>query len=87
MDAHDSKSAQNSPYIVALRPGRYSWCSCGKSKNEPFCDGTHKLEGKFKSVKLEVTEEKKVAFCGCKHTQTPPFCDGSHKKELTLEQR
>ena len=19
----------------------YFWCSCGKSKNQPFCDGSH----------------------------------------------
>jgi CDGSH-type Zn-finger protein len=33
---------QRAPYAVELTPGDYSWCACGRSKNQPFCDGTHK---------------------------------------------
>ena len=34
--------AQKSPYAVAVESGKtYYWCSCGKSKSQPFCDGAH----------------------------------------------
>lgn len=70
--------AQKSPYILDLAPGTYWWCACGKSKNQPFCDGSHKGTS-FTPVKLEITEKQRVALCGCKHSAGKPFCDGSHK--------
>lgn len=24
-----------------MQPGKYYWCSCGHSGNQPFCDGAH----------------------------------------------
>jgi CDGSH-type Zn-finger protein len=73
------ESPQMAPYVMELEEGRHWWCACGKSKNQPFCDGSHKGSG-FSPVKLELSEKKKVALCGCKHTGNPPFCDGTHKK-------
>jgi CDGSH-type Zn-finger protein len=70
--------AQKSPYGVDLAPGSYYWCACGKSQNQPFCDGSHKGSG-FTPVKFDITEQKKVWLCGCKHTAGAPFCDGGHK--------
>ncbi|MCF6332089.1 MAG: CDGSH iron-sulfur domain-containing protein [Draconibacterium sp.] len=35
------KIAAKNPAILNLKPGEYYWCSCGKSKNQPFCDGSH----------------------------------------------
>jgi len=70
---------QKSPHKINLEQGKtYFWCSCGLSDKQPFCDGSHKKEGKFKSVKFTATETKEVFFCGCKKTKNPPFCDGSH---------
>lgn len=71
--------AQTGPYAKELEPGTYWWCACGKSKNQPFCDGSHK-GSEFSPVKFEITEQKKVWLCGCKHCGTKPFCDGTHKK-------
>jgi len=71
--------AQKTPYSRELEPGTYWWCACGKSKNQPFCDGSHKDSG-FSPVKLEITETTRVWLCGCKHSADKPFCDGSHKK-------
>ena len=35
--------AQKSPIPVEVEAGKdYWWCSCGQSKNQPFCDGSHK---------------------------------------------
>ena len=30
------------PIRMEMEPGTYYWCSCGKSSNQPFCDGSHK---------------------------------------------
>ncbi len=32
---------QKEPFGLQLEPGTYWWCACGRSKNQPFCDGTH----------------------------------------------
>jgi CDGSH-type Zn-finger protein len=69
--------AQKSPYAVELAPGDYWWCACGRSRRQPFCDGTHKGSG-MEPVKFSVSEAQKVWLCGCKHSQGKPFCDGSH---------
>jgi len=74
----DPTIAQKAPYTQELQPGTYWWCACGKSKTQPFCDGSHKDSG-FSPVKLEISETTKVWLCGCKHSADKPFCDGSHK--------
>ena len=70
---------QTTPYGIELEAGDYYWCSCGKSKNQPLCDGSHKGTD-FEPVKFTVDEKKTVWLCGCKRTQKPPFCDGAHNK-------
>lgn len=70
--------ADRVPKDVNLKPGTYYWCTCGKSEKQPFCDGTHKVEMEFKSLKFEIEEETSCFLCQCKHTSTPPYCDGSH---------
>ena len=69
---------QKSPFVVEMEPGKYFWCSCGKSANQPYCDGSHK-GSEFSPVMEEITEAKKVAWCGCKKTLGKPYCDGTHK--------
>lgn len=72
--------AQKSPYAVKVEKGKeYYWCACGRSKNQPFCDGSHKGT-EFTPVAFTADETKEVHLCGCKHTKTAPFCDGSHNK-------
>ena len=69
---------QKVPYVLELAPADYSWCACGLSKKQPFCDGSHK-GGAFTPVKFTAAKAEKLALCGCKQTHTPPFCDGTHK--------
>ncbi len=74
---NEAKNAAKAPAVIELDPGTYYWCSCGKSANQPFCDGSH--EGtEFTPKTIEITEKKTVALCLCKRTKNPPFCDGSH---------
>ena len=72
---------QKSPYKVKVEKDKtYFWCACGESQKQPFCDGSHKREGSFKSVKYLAKSNKVIFFCGCKLTKNPPFCDNSHLK-------
>ncbi len=70
--------AQKGPYSVPVEAGKsYYWCSCGRSKNQPFCDGSHQGTD-FTPVKYDATQSKTVYFCGCKHSKSGVLCDGSH---------
>lgn len=72
--------AQKGPYPVQVEATKtYYWCACGRSKNQPFCDGSHKGT-EFTPVKYEASESKTVYFCGCKHSANKPYCDGTHAK-------
>jgi CDGSH-type Zn-finger protein len=71
--------ADKKPAVLELEAGTYYWCSCGQSKNQPFCDGAHQGT-EFTPQAFELTEKKKVALCQCKVTNNPPFCDGAHAK-------
>ncbi|NOZ35154.1 MAG: CDGSH iron-sulfur domain-containing protein [Chlorobi bacterium] len=73
------KTAQKMPYVLDTKPGIYYYCTCGKSSNQPFCDGSHK-DSIFIPEKVEIKEEKKIAWCGCKHSSNGAFCDGTHNK-------
>jgi len=70
---------QRSPIVRDTQSGTYWWCSCGRSKGQPFCDGSHKGT-EFAPLKVECTEAKKVAWCACKHSGKKPYCDGSHAR-------
>ena len=70
--------AQKEPYAVEVEAGRtYAWCACGRSQNQPFCDGSHKGTG-LEPVKFTAEKSGKVWLCGCKRTGKPPYCDGTH---------
>ena len=71
------------PAGIVVEPGKvYSWCTCGLSEKQPFCDNAHRnIESTpYRSIKVLFDKEEEVWFCQCKQTKTPPFCDESHKK-------
>lgn len=72
--------AGKAPIAVNIEAGKtYAWCACGKSANQPFCDGAHKGSG-LSPVVFKAEETKTVHLCTCKQTKnTGGFCDGSHK--------
>ncbi len=72
--------AQKKPYVVELKANqKYMFCTCGKSKDQPFCDlSSHKGSG-FVPKHFTVEKDGSYYLCGCKHSKTQPFCDGTHK--------
>lgn len=85
-----SKIADTKPIPVMLKAGEtIYWCSCGRSKNQPFCDGSHQ-GSEFQPLAFKAEKDGKVFFCQCKRSSNPPLCDGSHKsitqEDLDAEQ-
>jgi len=62
----EPKVFDRKPQVVELNPGTYAWCSCGESKNQPFCDGSHKGSG-LAPVRFEM-EEKSAWPCAFVNT-------------------
>ena len=69
----------NAPKAALIeKDKKYSWCTCGLSVKQAFCDGTHKKGSGMKALvfQSETTEAKYLWMR--KQTKTPPYCDGTH---------
>lgn len=72
--------ADNKPIKVNLTEGQeYYFCRCGRSKNQPYCDGSHSGTG-LKPMSFTAEKDEEAYLCQCKHTSNAPFCDGTHKR-------
>ncbi|MDX8388031.1 MAG: glutamate synthase-related protein [Ghiorsea sp.] len=72
--------ADNKPKKVELEKGKeYYFCACGRSKNQPFCDGSH-VGTSFKPKAFTAETDGDAYLCACKQTGNAPFCDGTHKQ-------
>ena len=77
--------ANNRPVKVQLKAGEeYHFCACGRSANQPFCDGSHQGTG-FTPKAFKAEKSSEEYLCACKHTQNSPFCDGTHKQFSTSD--
>jgi CDGSH-type Zn-finger protein len=83
MSNDDVRSAGRAPVEIQLEAGKkYAFCVCGRSEDQPFCDGSHKGTP-FQPHLFSVEKSEKRWLCMCKHTKNVPYCDRTHE---TLEQ-
>jgi CDGSH-type Zn-finger protein len=69
---------QQKPFEIKVKSGdQIAFCMCGKSKNGPYCDGSHKGSGITPKV-IKYDQEETLFACGCQQSKNRPFCDGSH---------
>ena len=84
MSSSEPVVADLEPTAVELKKGEeYYFCTCGRSANQPFCDGSH-AGTNFNPKAFTAEEDGEACLCQCKQTSNPPFCDGTHAK-LSLE--
>jgi CDGSH-type Zn-finger protein len=67
------------PMVMQLEAGTYYWCACGRSSEQPFCDGSH-AGTCFEPLRFELEAPRRVALCTCKRSARSPFCDGTHSR-------
>ncbi len=70
--------AKKGPYELILEAGSYGYCTCGRSQQQPFCDGSH-AGTSFIPIEFVLDKKTHVTLCGCKQTSVSPHCDGSHE--------
>lgn len=72
------KIVDKKPIKVEVTKGEEQyWCACGLSKNQPYCDGSHRTTD-ITPVKFVAKETGDAYLCMCKHTKNAPYCDGTH---------
>ena len=53
--------AECEPAIVKVQPGKVnSWCTCGLSASQPFCDSAHRIirDEPYRDIKVTFDEEE-----------------------------
>ncbi len=76
----NSTIADNKPAKVSLEQGKkYFFCMCGRSRKQPFCDGSHQ-GSEFTPLAFTCDESKNYFLCQCKQSANKPYCDGTHKQ-------
>lgn len=81
-DLHGPNGRHAGPFLLELAPGEYRWCACGRSQQQPFCDGSH-VGTDIRPRTVTVTGKPRLVWlCGCKRSRTAPHCDGTHNRPL-----
>lgn len=72
--------ASRMPFVVDVEKGKsYCWCACGRSRSQPYCDGSHQGTG-LAPLQFTAARDERIWLCGCKRSRRPPLCDGAHNR-------
>ncbi len=72
------KIAGKKPIAIELTEGEEKYfCACGESKDQPFCDGSHRTTS-FKPLPFTPEKTETAYLCMCKQSKNLPYCDGTH---------
>ena len=74
------------PTIVKQVSKSVAYCRCTRSKNLPFCDGSHEATT-IQPFILELEQPETVAVCRCWRSKEHPFCDGTHGRLVKPKER
>jgi CDGSH-type Zn-finger protein len=74
------------PTIVRQVSKSVAYCRCTRSKNLPFCDGSHAVTS-IKPHILEFSEPTTIAICRCWKSKDHPYCDGTHGRLVKPKER
>lgn len=74
------------PYIVKQVSKRIAYCRCTRTKNPPFCDGSHVVTTTTPHI-LEFEAPKTLAICACWKSKNHPYCDGTHGRLVKPKER
>ncbi|MEM7444537.1 MAG: CDGSH iron-sulfur domain-containing protein [Pseudomonadota bacterium] len=58
------------------------WCACGRSQNQPYCDGSHKVTD-ITPIEFKARRSGTFYLCACKSTGNRPLCDGTHNNPVS----
>lgn len=72
-----NNNAAGMPIAITLEPGTYFRCTCGRSQNLPFCDGSSHQGGVQQPLQFTIKKREKVYICSCGKSANQPFCDSS----------
>ena len=66
-----AKVASTTPKMEKLEGGKtYAQCACGKSENQPWCNGAH-ADSEFTPNVFKAEKSKDAAICMCKQKILP----------------
>lgn len=65
---------------MLMEPGEYYFCACGRTENNPFCDGSHLKENTgIDPIPVKIRFKHEVKWCDCRQSKSLPLCDHSHR--------
>ncbi len=65
---------------MMMQAGKFNYCACGRTENNPFCDGSHYESTDIKPILVVFEFQQEVKWCDCRNSKNLPFCDHSHRK-------
>jgi len=77
-DQNKPKIVQDSSLKMVMDPGTYLRCTCGRSKNQPFCDDSH-IGTNFEPEEIVITSKRIIPWCMCYQSKRGHICDNSHR--------